>query len=217
LYINDGKGNFTNESFRLPSSPSSKYFAIALDVDGDGDEDLLNAPGGSDFQLMINDGKGYFSDGAAFVDTIGSVWHWNGAGQMVAVDIDNDDDMDFVLAAEQQTRTVFNLSRQLAWRAIPRVGKSLTMDLYGPTNGQYLLAASRLTTSIPMPPYGILRIFPSTIIYQSNGNLDNNGRSSVSFNVPSTPALVGVSLYWQAVVGPMARLSNLEITTFTDL
>jgi hypothetical protein len=39
----------------------------------------------------------------------------------------------------------------------------------------------------------------------------------VTLGVPANPGLVGLSLYWQAVLGFPFALTNLEITTFTNL
>ena len=36
-------------------------------------------------------------------------------------------------------------------------------------------------------------------------------------DVPDELSLVGLSLYWQAVVGAPARFTNVEVTTLSDL
>jgi ASPIC and UnbV/FG-GAP-like repeat len=41
LYINDGKGNFTEDSFALPKNFTSKFCVRAIDYDKDGDLDLF--------------------------------------------------------------------------------------------------------------------------------------------------------------------------------
>src|SRR5262245_3710166 len=63
LFINDGSGNFTDETAaRLPAGPVANSTEIeAADVDGDGDLDAIVANLGPE-QLLINDGSGYFSD-----------------------------------------------------------------------------------------------------------------------------------------------------------
>jgi hypothetical protein len=178
-------------------------------VDGDKDLDLVVGNYYYQNRLYLNDGAGIFVDATTALMPV----NWDYSSRLALGDTDGDGDLDLV----ESGRLLCNLSRHLAWRGIPRVGKPLTMDLYGPRNGLYLLAVSRLTTSIPIPPYGVLRILPGAIIFQKGGNLDNYGRASVSFNVPSAPVLIGVSVYWQAAVGPATRLTNLEITTFTNL
>lgn len=69
LYLNDGSGNFTNTSDRLPESRESGSCAVAADFDRDGDVDLFVGsrcvPGQYPMvprsQLLRNDG-GIFSD-----------------------------------------------------------------------------------------------------------------------------------------------------------
>ncbi len=66
LFINDGKGNFTDETqSRLPIDEDTTTQDIALvDVDNDGDIDIImgNESGN---QLWINQGKGFFSNETA--------------------------------------------------------------------------------------------------------------------------------------------------------
>ncbi len=133
-------------------------------------------------------------------------------------DVDGDGDPDaFAVNSDQESRLQTNLLRQLSWRGIPRIGKPLTLDLRGPASGTWLLAFSAGTASIPVPPFGTLRLAPPTLFVVGGGFLDSQGRSSVSFVVPPNPVLLGGSLYWQAVVGAPLRLTNLEITTLTGL
>src|SRR5690606_543658 len=73
LLINDGKGNFTNETaIRLPQIPLSSSRVQLADVDNDGDLDLYFTNGGSvnrwgsgQGKLYINDGNGFFTDETA--------------------------------------------------------------------------------------------------------------------------------------------------------
>jgi hypothetical protein len=93
----------------------------------------------------------------------------------------------------------------------------LDLDLSGPSNGVWLLAGSLGTASIPLPPFGTLRLDPVTLFVAGSGALDPQGRASVSFLLPSNPIIVGASIYGQAVVGPPLLLTNLEIMTVTNL
>jgi hypothetical protein len=80
-----------------------------------------------------------------------------------------------------------------------------------------LLAASPGTGNLPLPPFGTLRLALPTLFIVAGGVLDAQGRADLTLPVPANPALIGLSLYWQALVGPPFRLTNLEITTVTGL
>jgi hypothetical protein len=55
LYINNGDGIFTDESWRLPDITPDAWSACAFDADGDGDADLFLSCGGFGYQkLLIN-------------------------------------------------------------------------------------------------------------------------------------------------------------------
>ena len=69
LLINDGKGNFKDESFRIPAFFQHTGVVTSADFDKDEDEDLfignhfISGKYGFSSQsyLLVNDGKGYFS------------------------------------------------------------------------------------------------------------------------------------------------------------
>ena len=66
LYLNDGTGHFTDETFlRLPNTPPANSTEVEFaDVDGDGDVDAIVANLGPE-QLLLNDGQGFFSDASS--------------------------------------------------------------------------------------------------------------------------------------------------------
>lgn len=101
LYVNDGDGNFTDETFtRLPGSPPANSTEVDFaDVDGDGDVDAIVANLGPE-QLLLNDGNGFFSDASTthlppplgFFDDI--------SAEARFADVDGDGDPDLLVANE---------------------------------------------------------------------------------------------------------------------
>ena len=111
LLINDGKGNFKDESFRLPTFYQHTGAITSADFDKDGDEDLFI---GNHFisgkygispksYLLINDGKGYFSSlsGKKGFDVSGMVTDakW--------VDLDGDNWLDLLIVGEWMPVRIF--------------------------------------------------------------------------------------------------------------
>lgn len=122
LYINDGNGNFTNESEkRLPIMNTSGQRIAAADYDNDGDIDIYvggrQTPGFYPFAprsfLLQNDGKGFFKD--VTQQAIGTGGDPNaksimGPGMITDLlfdDIDGDKDLDLVMVGEWMPITFF--------------------------------------------------------------------------------------------------------------
>ena len=60
LWLNDGRGAFTDASSRLPAHVDPTNALVAGDVDGDGDQDLAFVAGS--IHLMRNNGSGVFTE-----------------------------------------------------------------------------------------------------------------------------------------------------------
>lgn len=106
LYLNDGKANFSEAKGALPELMTSALRADAADIEGDGDMDLFiggrqtpaHYPFAPRSYLLVNDGKGHFTDAtqALAPEAIGP-------GMVTAVrfmDMDGDKDPDLLLAGE---------------------------------------------------------------------------------------------------------------------
>jgi len=219
LLLNVGAGVFTDVSAAyIPVLLDNTYAVVLGDVEGDGDLDAFVGNNVGQNRLYRNDGTGVFTDVTATSLTTPP----DHTAALALGDLDLDGDLDVIAGNTlgglgSLNRVYVNLSRQLAWRGIPRVGKPLVLDLWGPPSGAWLLAASLGSANIPLAPFGTLRLDSATLWLVAAGALDPQGRASVSLLVPSIPALVGIPVYWQAGVAPPALLTNLEITTATSL
>ncbi len=117
LYLNDGKGNFTKAVNALPVMRMSKSCARVADLNGDGHPDLFvggrvipgRYPETPQSYLLINDGKGHFTDQAAALapalQKIGMVT------DAVWTDMNGDGKNDLVVVGEWMPVSVF-INRQ---------------------------------------------------------------------------------------------------------
>lgn len=112
LYLNDGRGQFSKASGALPFEQHSDACVAALDLDKDGDLDLFvggrvvpgRYPEPASSRLLLNDGKGRFSDAtlqlAPFLEKFGLVT------DAAVLDADQDGWPDLVLAGEWMPLTL---------------------------------------------------------------------------------------------------------------
>lgn len=101
-FLNDGKGVFTDVSDRLPQKGISNGVE-AVDVDRDGDLDLVFANAWQDF-LWINDGRGNFTDETR--DRLPP--DQDTTQDFTAADIDNDGDADLLKGNEDGNALYLN-------------------------------------------------------------------------------------------------------------
>lgn len=125
LYLNDGRGLFTEIPGLLPPLLFNKSCVAAADVDADGDTDLfignLGHPGRYGFyqppRLLVNNGKGTFALSRTLPQDD------NGEGMITSAlftDVNNDKWPDLVLAGEWMPITIY-LNQKGTWKkeAIP--------------------------------------------------------------------------------------------------
>jgi hypothetical protein len=210
LYSNDGSGVFAAVSPNLPPSSDATSDAAAADVDGDGDSDLLLANSLEPERLYLNDGSGVFADAIGQLPVQIDL-----STEALLADLDLDGGRDALLANPYGTNRLYpNLARQLAWRGLPRIGKPLALDAYGTPGSLWSLALSSGIASLPLPPFGTLKLAPGSVLVVGAGGLDGAGRASKSSLVPNDSALTGFALHWQAALGIPLQLGNRELTQF---
>lgn len=113
IYINDGKGNFSRKINALPAFRISSSCVKSADFDNDGDPDFFvggrvipgNYPLAPESKLLINDGKGNFSDAtstlAPGLKNIGMVT------DALWIDLNKDNKDDLILVGEWMPIKVF--------------------------------------------------------------------------------------------------------------
>lgn len=113
LYLNDGKGHFTKAKDALPAMLVSKSCVRVADVNGDGYPDLFvggrvipgRYPETPQSFLLINDGKGHFTDQAARLAP--ALQHAGMVTDAVWIDLNNDQKKDLVVVGEWMPLSIF--------------------------------------------------------------------------------------------------------------
>ena len=216
LFLNDAAGNFTDATALLPFSLDDTHSVALGDVDGDGHLDVFVGNERQADVVRLGDGTGAFAMAPpGFLPTID-----HDTEVVVLGDLDGDGDLDALVGnhIREQNRMWTNLTRQVARRSTPRAGVPLTLELYGAPGGAWLLGVAGAPAIQPLPPFGTLRLDPGSLTLPAAGSLDGDGTAAATFAVAPNPALVGLTLYWQAAVdSPTLRLTNLDLTLFTAL
>lgn len=209
LLINDGKGVFKDEtSSRLPTLAYGSYGGTVVDVDEDGDLDVVvghftNTTTPTETTVLyLNDGKGVFAHAAARMP--GRAIN---ALDVAAADFDRDGDMDLAYAAwlKVPSGVYFNHEGQLYAENAPVVGRTWTLDVYAQPgyakatqNGAVFLGIGPLKPRVATP-WGALGITPPFFVGPVFSIAAPGGRVRLSLQVPNDTKLRGVDLWWQAL------------------
>ena len=126
LYLNNGKGSFKKATAALPKKAISGQTVITADVDNDGDLDLFvggrlipdKYPFAPKSQLLINDGKGHFTDKT--FDLATDLMQRSAISSAIFTDYDNDGDQDLITVGEWTAIQVYeNNKGQFKIKKIP--------------------------------------------------------------------------------------------------
>ena len=202
VYLNRGGSRF--ELAPTPPLADATFTAQMGDLDGDGDLDVVTAETigrrrPMNLVVLINDGGGTLIP--ANLPRTQRVYFSLG-------DIDGDLDLDLFFGDGWYT----NVTRQVARRQVARPGRPLELEIFGPAHGRYVLVGALELGTLPLGDLG-LRLDPTSMVFAAQGGLSARGEAIESYLVPEDPALVRRSFYWQAVVGPVRAVTNVEITT----
>ena len=103
----------------------------------------------------------------------------------------------------------------LAEVGIARLGGQMKMRVVSIPGEQVVLAVAGRGANVPLGAMGTLRIDPSTMVLAGAGktsNVSHDPRIEFMFQVPNDTKLLGLPLFWQAVVGVSFRANQPQLT-----
>jgi hypothetical protein len=205
---NRGDGTFEDMTVNLPSTSDWTRRLSFADFDHDGDLDLAELVySWGALRLYRNDGSGRFED----VSNLAEPSALSVGYGMTVDDLDFDGDPD-IANDRGPGEVLWDLDTQVAWRAVPRVGRELVIDLCGHAGEAWALYQADAVDPASFGTSGAFALDPSSASLFADGFLDAQGRSSAVFEVPNDPTWIGTARYWQARIGD--RWSNVERAVF---
>jgi hypothetical protein len=210
LYRRNGPGYLVAMGVPLPSAAVTAWGSNTsrrrrlVDLDGDGKADLL---GLDEWRLSL--GNGVFGPSNAVPPLPLPAWNRPTAWQIG--DLDHDGDLDLF---DGYAEVRWNIARHLARGAAPAVGRTGTLEIYGPANAAFDLFASLPPTAGPIAlgSWGLLHLDLATATPVASGALSAAGKSEIAFAIPDVAALAGIVLYWQAALPAVGRLTGAVST-----
>jgi hypothetical protein len=193
-----------------PLTPALSRPCAAGDLDGDGLDDLFESCGARRPCL----GGGAFGAG---VDPFGGAVANSSLRAPTLLAWDRDGDLDAMHRLPGAgTVLLTNLTRQLARGAVARPARTASLELFGAPGGFFTLFASTGPAALGAGPWGTVLIDPANAVLAAFGahpaTGPSAGRTSLSFAVPNSAGLVGLSLYWQAVDDATFHVTNRLVT-----
>ena len=209
MMVNDGVGGLRDESYRFPTSLLLWAYDVAVvDVDGDGDSDLVFAiTGGPSLQsprLYLNDGQGNFADATYAVQPYAPAPTSIGAAIEVG-DFDGDGDPDFLYIVapttigNPSTTIYFHLRRQLVTQFTVTVGQNLTLTHFALPGHVMVAAASAGAPPVMLGSLGRFWLDPTPMVLLTPQLIGSSGTASLTLPVPLDNRLRGQILWTQAI------------------
>ena len=181
LLLGDGTGTFQLAPRGLPDNLDGASDLEAVDIDLDGDQDLMISYRRSiqvptrGAELLLNDGVGTFR----YVSL--PEFERDATTHLRLADVDGDGDVD-VLRLGATHLVGINLVRQLHSRRVPRSGRSFALDVYGKTGfaaglqGALIFVSDRFGTPFFLPGARYLVARPRGFVRPASGDLVRPGR-----------------------------------------